>query len=116
MRYNRLEYLVKWKGYDVSKNSWEVHTDVFAPRVTRKFYRAFPNAPRRINAASFDYIAFSKADLSPDWRPHVVSPCPGGGVTGRGLPPRPPPLPFDSPHHPLATRTPAKSPTRPEAL
>jgi hypothetical protein len=41
-----------------------------------------------------------------------VSPCPEGGVTVRGLPPRPPPLPFNSPHHPLATRTPAKPPTR----
>ena len=29
---------------------------------------AFPNAPRRINAASFDYIAFSKVNVLPDWR------------------------------------------------
>ena len=113
MRYNRLEYLVKWKGYDVSENSWEVHTDVFAPLETSKFHLDFPNAPRRINAASFDYIAFTKADLSPNWRPHVGSPCPEGGVTVRGLPPRPPPLPFDSSHHPLAPDTSSKPSTRP---
>jgi hypothetical protein len=25
MRYNRLEYLAKWKNYDESHNQWEVH-------------------------------------------------------------------------------------------
>jgi hypothetical protein len=28
MRYNCLEYLVKWKGYDESHNQWEVHTQI----------------------------------------------------------------------------------------
>ena len=41
MRYNHLEYLVKWKGYDISENSSEVHTDVFAPLVTSKFHLDF---------------------------------------------------------------------------
>ena len=44
MCYNRLEYLVKWKGYDVSENGWEVYTDVFVPLVTTKFHLDFPNA------------------------------------------------------------------------
>jgi hypothetical protein len=30
MRYNHLEYLVKWKDYDESHNQWEVHSQVHA--------------------------------------------------------------------------------------
>jgi hypothetical protein len=30
MRYNRLKYLVKWKGYDENHNQWEEHTQLHA--------------------------------------------------------------------------------------
>jgi transposase InsO family protein len=68
IRYRRLEYLVKWKGYDDGHNSWEPHYNVHAPDVVADFHHRHPGAPRQINAAQFDSIPFSKADLSPWWR------------------------------------------------
>jgi hypothetical protein len=38
MQYNRLEYLVKWKGYDKSPNQWEVHTQVHAKPKIAQFH------------------------------------------------------------------------------
>jgi hypothetical protein len=36
MHYNRLEYLLKFKGYDKSHNQWEVHTHVHAkPKIAQ---------------------------------------------------------------------------------
>jgi hypothetical protein len=67
-RYRRLEYLVKWKGYDTGHNSWIPHYHVHAPSLVTGFHRRHPGAPRFLNAATFDSIPFSKADLSPWWR------------------------------------------------
>jgi hypothetical protein len=72
MRWNRLEYLVKWKGYNIGDNTWVVHRDVHAPDVAAEFHRLNPGAPRHINAASFDYIAFSHADAVDSWRSRRV--------------------------------------------
>jgi hypothetical protein len=80
MRWNRLEYFVKWKGYDASHNCWEVFRDVHAPVLVAQFHRDHPAAPRRINAASFDSITFSKADCSTSWRSKDIA-------THRRLPP-----------------------------
>jgi transposase InsO family protein len=68
IRYRRMEYLVKWQGYDTGHNSWVPHYNIHAPDVVAKFHREHPGAPRHINAASFDYISFSKADTSTWWR------------------------------------------------
>jgi hypothetical protein len=81
MRYHRLEYLLKFKGYDESHNQWEVHTQVHAkPKITL-FHRKYPGAARYINAAIFDSIPFTRADLATSWRSsHVVTPRFEGGV------------------------------------
>jgi transposase InsO family protein len=67
-RYRRLEYLVKWEGYDVGHNSWVPSRDIHAPDAVVDFHRQHSGAPRQVNAASFDSISFSKADVSPWWR------------------------------------------------
>ncbi|KAF9799378.1 hypothetical protein IEO21_10571 [Rhodonia placenta] len=51
----QLQYLVKWKGYDDSHTSWEPACNVAnAPALIANFH---PNAPRRLNAATFDASA-----------------------------------------------------------
>jgi hypothetical protein len=78
---NRLEYLLKLKGYDESHNQWEVHTHVHAQSKIAQFHRKYPGAVRHINAAIFDSIPFTRADLATSWRSsRVVTPCFEGGV------------------------------------
>jgi hypothetical protein len=68
MRYNRLEYLVKWKGYNKSNNQWEEHTQLHAKLKIVQFHRKHPGAARHINMALFDSISFTRADLATSWR------------------------------------------------
>jgi hypothetical protein len=63
MCYNRLEYLLKFKGYDEGHNQWEVHTHVHAKSKIVQFHRKYPGAACHINAAIFDSIPFTRADL-----------------------------------------------------
>jgi hypothetical protein len=81
MRYNRLEYLLKFKGYDESHNQWEVHTHVHAKLKIALFHRKHPGAARHINVATFDSISFTRADLATTWRSsRVMTPRFEGGV------------------------------------
>jgi hypothetical protein len=80
MCYNRLQYLLKFKGYDESHNQWEVHTQVHAKPKIALFHRKYPGAARYINAAIFDSIPFTRADLATSWRSScVVTPHFEGG-------------------------------------
>jgi hypothetical protein len=81
MCHNRLEYLLKVKGYDESHNQWEAHTQVHAKPKIALFHRKYPGAARHINVAIFDSIPFTRADLATSWRSsRVVTPHFEGGV------------------------------------
>jgi hypothetical protein len=81
MRYNCLEYLLKFKGYDEGHNQWEVHTHVHAKLKIAQFHRKYPGAVRHINAAIFNSIPFTKANLATSWRSScVMMPRFEGGV------------------------------------
>jgi hypothetical protein len=68
LRYRRVEYLVKWKGYGVGENMWVPHYNVEAPAAVAAFHRNHPGAPRTIGFAAFDSLPFSIADASSNWR------------------------------------------------
>jgi hypothetical protein len=81
MHYNHLEYLVKWKGHEESYNQWVVHTQLYAKPKIVQFYRKYPGAACQINAAIFDLILFTRADLATSWWSScVVMSCYEGGV------------------------------------
>jgi hypothetical protein len=67
MCYNHLEYLLKFKGYDESHNQWEVHSQLHAKPKIVQFHHKYPVIARHINAAIFDSIPFTRADLATSW-------------------------------------------------
>jgi hypothetical protein len=59
---------VKWKGYDKSHNQWEVHTQLHAKPKIVQFHCKNPGAAHDINAAIFNSIPFTRADLATSWQ------------------------------------------------
>jgi hypothetical protein len=75
MRYKCLKYLIKWKGYITIYNSWEVDQQVYARLNIVVFHCNNPSAAQYVNAAIFDSIPFTRADLVTSWRSsHIVTP------------------------------------------
>src|SRR6202795_3423061 len=73
LRYGRVEYLVKWKGFDDVANSWEPHYNIHSRTLVKRFHDRHPAAPRHISATSFSSIPSrprfpTLADLSTNWR------------------------------------------------
>ena len=38
----KLQYLIKWKGYPVTNNTWESREQVFAPRLIQGYHQKHP--------------------------------------------------------------------------
>jgi hypothetical protein len=72
MRYNCLGYLVKWKSHNKSNNQMEEHTQLHAKSKIAQFHCKHPSAVRHINAALFDSIPFTRADLATSWRSSCI--------------------------------------------
>ena len=54
-RWKKLQFLVRWKGYDEGHDSWENEDNVVGTSddAVTDVYKAHPNAPRKISAAIF---------------------------------------------------------------
>ncbi|KAJ1155111.1 hypothetical protein NDU88_007846 [Pleurodeles waltl] len=61
----RLQFLIHWKGYPMSKCSWEDTSSVHAPLLVRRFFRLLPHKP---GASGGTYCL----PLGPLWGPQSV--------------------------------------------
>jgi hypothetical protein len=48
-RQYQLQYLIKWKGYPMSENSWEPTEHLQTPDLLEEFYKIHPEAVKSIN-------------------------------------------------------------------
>ena len=66
-RQGKTYYLVKWKGYPDSDNSWIPWFNVeHAPELVAKFHKENPSAPRRLNATLFAALTFVPREVYTD--------------------------------------------------
>ena len=47
--WHKLQYLIKWKGYPESDNTWEPIDNVQAPQLIRKYHLTHPLEDKRTN-------------------------------------------------------------------
>ena len=59
--YNRLLFLVKWKGWPSSENSWEPEANLLHAREeVEDFYKSHPGAPRRLSTGEKTGVPLTK--------------------------------------------------------
>jgi len=54
--HQKLQYLVKWKGFSHENNSWEDTANVRAPECIARYHKQYLGAPRHIRRADFNAI------------------------------------------------------------
>ena len=47
-RGRKLQYLIHWKGYPASDDSWVDHNDLNAPELLKEFYKQTPTGGRKV--------------------------------------------------------------------
>jgi len=82
---NRLQYLVKWKGYSYKENSWENAQDIHAPALVAHFHHENPGAVRMIGGLVIEEGQYRRMGEEEGCCLHVRTPCPRGGVMYNGL-------------------------------
>ena len=91
----KLQYLIKWKGYGVKHNSWEYKDNIHVDKKIVEFHTENPGAPRHIRSINFDSIPFWPILTSTNTSRWCFF---EGGVIVRGTPQLR--LPTSTPHHP----------------
>ena len=56
--YQRVQFLVKWKGYGHKEDSWFLEKDIDAPDLIMDFYCVNSAAPKCISAITFGQMGF----------------------------------------------------------
>jgi hypothetical protein len=54
----KLQYLVRWRGYSHTENSWIAEGNLDALDLIAKYYRANANAPKHISTVDFGRLGF----------------------------------------------------------
>jgi hypothetical protein len=76
MRYNHLEYLIKWKGYNMSNNGRYINRSMLSQRLPCSIATtpALLDISRQPFLTQSDSIPFTRADLATSWRSlHIMT-------------------------------------------